>query len=99
MQQESRILIGNLDTDAEEAQVRDVFTGREEQVSSVEMPKHPKTGRSMGYAFVEMLNTAVAQLAIDELSGHSINGSKINMSLVESKIIHRKKKWYQFGSA
>jgi cold-inducible RNA-binding protein len=95
MHQARKILIGNLSTDAEEEQIRGVFSEHSAQVSAVSMPKHPKTGLSLGYAFVEMRNLIDAREAVSALQGKSINGRKLTMSLVDA--IKKAPKWYQFG--
>lgn len=92
----SKILIGNLSTEALEDHIREVFTGTAGQVSAVNIPTDPRTGKCRGYAFVEMNTDAEAQKAVDDLNGHSINGRKIAMSLVEGK--PTKRKWYQFNA-
>jgi cold-inducible RNA-binding protein len=93
----SKILIGNLSTDAEEDQIRVVFTGTAGVVSAVSIPKDPKTGKSRGYGFVEMSSDAEAEQAVQDLNGQTINGRKIAMSLVESTNKKKTRKWYQFG--
>ncbi len=96
MQQDIRILIGNLSTDVEEQQIRDVFTGTPGTVSAVSIPRDPKTGKSRGFAFVDMLNNLDAERAVSDLNGQNVNGRTINMSLVPFKKPQRK--WYHFGA-
>ncbi len=96
MSSNSKILIGNLSTEAKEDQIREVFTGTAGTVSVVDIPTDPRTGKCRGYAFVVMITDAEAQKAVDDLNGHSINGRKIAMSLVEGK--PTKRKWYQFNA-
>jgi RNA recognition motif-containing protein len=92
----SKILLGNLSTDAIEDQIREVFSATTGSVCAVSIPTDPRTGKGRGYAFVEMNTDAEAQKAVDDLNGHSINGRKIAMSLVEGK--PTKRKWYQFNA-
>ncbi len=91
-----KILIGNLATESREEQIRDVFTGTAGTVSLVDIQTDPRTGKCRGYAFVEMVTDAEAQKAVDDLNGHSIDGRKLAMSLVEGK--PTKRKWYQFNA-
>ena len=95
MQQDIRILIGNLSTDVVEEQIRDCFMGTAGQVNAVSIPRDPRTGKARGFAFVDMRNHLEAEQAVADLNGHCINGRAVNMSLTEPKQVQRK--WYQFG--
>ncbi|MBZ0185376.1 MAG: RNA-binding protein [Candidatus Obscuribacterales bacterium] len=91
-----KILIGNLAVDANEEQIRHFFTGTSGAIGTVDIAKDTKTGRCLGYAFVEMSTEDEAQQAINDLSGMDIVGRRMTLSLVET--IARQRKWYEFGS-
>jgi len=73
------IFVGNLDFGATEATVRSWFEeyGAVERVSIV---TDRDTGRSRGFAFVEMTNADEADRAINSLNGASVNGRALNVN-------------------
>ncbi len=73
------IFVGNLDFGATEASVRSWFEeyGAVERVSIV---TDRDTGRSRGFAFVEMTNADEADRAINSLNGASVNGRALNVN-------------------
>jgi|694.fasta_scaffold116290_4 RNA recognition motif-containing protein len=95
MTKEAKILIGNVSMDAQEEQICELFLKTSGKVKSLSIPKDPKTHKGRGFAFVEMNSVLEAQEAISDLSGQSINGRMLSMSLVEPK--QGGKKWYQIG--
>ena len=93
MTKEATILIGNLSTDTQEEQIRELFLRTSGKLKSLSIPKDPRTEKGRGFAFVVMNSVLEAQEALSDLTGQSINGRKLSMSLVESKRVE--KKWYQ----
>ena len=73
------IFVGNLDFGATEASVRSWFEeyGTVDRVSIV---TDRDTGRSRGFAFVEMGNADEADRAINGLNGASVNGRALNVN-------------------
>ncbi len=73
------IFVGNLDFGATEANVRSWFEeyGAVERVSIV---TDRDTGRSRGFAFVEMSNPDEADRAINALNGAAVNGRALNVN-------------------
>ena len=73
------IFVGNLDFGATEASVRSWF---EEYgtVGRVQIITDRDTGRSRGFAFVEMADAAEADRAIEGLNGASVNGRALNVN-------------------
>ena len=67
------IYIGNLNYRVKEADLRQVM---EEYgtVESVKIIKDRETGKSKGFAFIEMNNDAQAKQAIEELNGSEFEG-------------------------
>ena len=73
------IFVGNLDFGATEEAVRALFEpfGSVERVNIV---TDRETGRSRGFAFVEMANDAEGDRAIASLNGKSLGGRALNIN-------------------
>jgi cold-inducible RNA-binding protein len=78
------IFVGNLDFGATEAAVRSWF---EEYgtVDRVQIITDRDTGRSRGFAFVEMADAAEADRAIESLNGASVNGRSLNVNVARPR--------------
>jgi RNA recognition motif-containing protein len=74
-----KLYVGNLGFDVTNQELQDEFTtiGACESVSVI---TERDTGRSRGFAFVEMTTDADAQKAIQELNGREIKGRAIRVS-------------------
>ena len=72
------IFVGNLDFSASESAIRSLFEqyGNVERVSVV---TDRETGRSRGFAFVEMTDAAEADRAITSLNGTDLDGRTLNI--------------------
>src|SRR2546430_2330834 len=70
----NRLFVGNLPFDATESQVRDLIAGGGRTVHSVKIVSDKETGRSRGFAFVDVEDDAQAQSAITDLNGKDFNG-------------------------
>src|SRR5258706_16258094 len=70
----NRLFVGNLPFDVTEAQVRDLIAGGGRTVQSVKIVTDKETGRSRGFAFVDVEDDAQAQSAITELNGKDFGG-------------------------
>ena len=70
----NRLFVGNLPFDATESQVRDLIAGGGRTVHSVKIVTDKETGRSRGFAFVDVEDDAQAQSAITDLNGKDFNG-------------------------
>ncbi len=79
-----KIFVGNLDFGATEDALRTLFEayGTVERVSVV---TDRDTGRSRGFAFVEMADSAEADRAIDALNGTNMGGRAINVNEARPK--------------
>jgi cold-inducible RNA-binding protein len=82
------IFVGNLDFGATEASIRSWFEeyGAVERVSVV---TDRDTGRSRGFAFVEMTNAEEADRAINALNGASVGGRALNVNEARPKTENR----------
>ena len=67
------ICVGNLNYKVREGDIQQVLE-EYAPVSSVKLIKDRETGRSKGFAFVEMENEAAAKQAIEELNGAEYEG-------------------------
>ena len=79
------IFVGNLDFAATEDSIRSLFQpyGAIERVS---VATDRDTGRSRGFAFVEMTDPAEADRAIEALNGADLAGRSLNVNEARPKI-------------
>jgi len=73
------IYVGNLSFDATEADVENAF-GEFGDVQSVNIIKDRDTGRSRGFAFVEMRDNQAGQEAIEGLNEQQIAGRNVTVN-------------------
>jgi cold-inducible RNA-binding protein len=79
------IFVGNLDFGATESSIRSLFEtyGSVERVNLI---TDRDTGRSRGFAFVEMTDAAEADRAIAALNGANVNGRSLNVNEARPKV-------------
>jgi RNA recognition motif-containing protein len=75
----TNIYVGNLAYRATEQEIRDAFS-RFGQVVSVQIIKDRDTGRSRGFAFVEMPDADAAREAIKQLDSTEIGGRQVKIN-------------------
>ncbi len=80
----TRLFVGNLSYQTTEEELRQLFSGVA-NVSSVSLISERDSGRSKGFAFVEMATPEDAQKAIDELNGKSLGGRTIRVDLARPR--------------
>jgi RNA recognition motif-containing protein len=73
-----RLYVGNLSYFTTEAALSELF-GAVGDVASVNIITDRMTGRSKGFAFVEMAEESTAKEAIDQLSGKAVDGRNIRV--------------------
>jgi len=78
------IFVGNLDFGATDDQVRTLFEAYG-TVDRVSIKTDRETGRSRGFAFVEMSNEAEAERAIAALNGTNLGGRALNINEARPK--------------
>lgn len=78
------IFVGSLPFKLEESELREVFEEYGE-VTSVKIITDKFSGRSRGFAFVEMPDDEQAQKAIEELDGAEVDGRTIVVNKSEDK--------------
>ena len=82
-----KLYVGNLSYQTEAAELQQLF----EQVGTVEAVKVMKdmaTGRSRGFAFVEMGSDDEAAIAISELNAHQFEGRNLTVNEARPKTEH-----------
>jgi cold-inducible RNA-binding protein len=78
------IFVGNLDFAATEASIRSLFE-RYGTVERVNLVTDRDTGRSRGFAFVEMTDSSEADRAITALNGTDLDGRALNVNEARPK--------------
>ena len=78
------IFVGNLSFSSTEESLRSLFE-RYGAVTSARIMTDRETGRSHGFAFVEMENETEADQAISALNGSSLDGRSINVNEARPK--------------
>jgi cold-inducible RNA-binding protein len=78
------IFVGNLDFGATEASIRSLFEPYW-SVDRVNLVTDRDTGRSRGFAFVEMTDASEGERAITGLNGHNLDGRAINVNEARPK--------------
>jgi len=74
-----RLYIGNLAYSTTDDQLKGFFTGY--SVESTSIPTHPRTGRAVGYAFVDLTTKEEADRAISELNGKEFLERTVSVQL------------------
>jgi cold-inducible RNA-binding protein len=78
------IFVGNLDFGATESSIRSLFE-QYGTVDRVNVVTDRDTGRSRGFAFVEMSDSAQAERAIASLNGYQLDGRSLNVNEARPK--------------
>jgi RNA recognition motif-containing protein len=74
-----RIFVGNVSFSTSEFDLEELF-GRYGRVSSTRIATDRVTGRSRGFGFVDMPDTAEAQAAIEALHGSTFGGRPLTVN-------------------
>ncbi|MFN8845955.1 MAG: RNA recognition motif domain-containing protein [Bdellovibrionales bacterium] len=74
-----KLYIGNLSYSVDSAQLTDLF-GQVGTVDSSNVIMDRETGRSKGFAFVEMADSSAAEAAIERFNGSDLSGRAMNVS-------------------
>lgn len=82
--EEHRLFVGNLSFDATEEELRNAFS-RHGEVSRVNLVTDRDTGRSRGFAFVEMQSGQDARRAIADLNDTNLGGRQIQVSVAKPR--------------
>ena len=79
-----KLYVGNLDYATTESTLTELF-GAVGEVLSVNLITDRMTGRSRGFAFVEMAESNAAQQAINELNGKAVGERQIKVAEARPK--------------
>jgi RNA recognition motif-containing protein len=91
-----KLYVGNLSYHTTEATLSDLFGGIGEVVS-VNLITDRMTGRSRGFAFVEMAEDSAAQQAIAELDGKTVDERDIKVAEARPKRPRRERDSWDRG--
>ena len=75
-----RLYIGNLAYGVTEQELRDVFAEGGGTITDIKVILDRETGRSRGFAFVEMSSDAEAAQAVETVNGREVQGRAISVS-------------------
>lgn len=79
-----KLYVGNLPYEASEAQLEEIFA-RSGTVDTVRVMRDMASGRSRGFAFVEMSTDDEAQSAVTQLNGHQLDGRALTVNEARPK--------------
>lgn len=80
-----RLYVGNLAFETTEATLTSAFEQAGRKVSSVSIVNDRDTGRSRGFAFVELASDSDAQAAIKALDGTEVDGRTLRVNEAEER--------------
>jgi cold-inducible RNA-binding protein len=86
----TKLYVGNLAPETTEEDLRWLFS-KKGQVVAVTLIKDKATGKSRGFAYVEMISTGDAGKAVSEYNGYELNHSKIKVSPANPEEQHQRK--------
>jgi len=75
----TKLYVGNLSYEVTEEQLKELFSGAG-SVVSVDLITDRQSGRSKGFAFVEMGSDDAAKAAIEKLNNTDFEGRKLNVN-------------------
>jgi len=76
----TKLYVGNLNYNTTEASLREAFGRNGREVTSVSIIMDRETGRSRGFAFVEMATAEAATTALAELDGQDLAGRMLRIN-------------------
>jgi cold-inducible RNA-binding protein len=74
-----KLYVGNLSFQTSSEDLQQLFS-QAGTVESVSIIEDRETGRSRGFAFVEMASTEEGNAAIQQLNGHDVGGRTLNVN-------------------
>ncbi|MCR9243541.1 MAG: RNA-binding protein [bacterium] len=81
----ARLYVGNLSFQTTEDSLRSEFEQDSRQVKEVKLMLDRDTGRSRGFAFVEMATEAEAQAAIEAMNGVILDGRELRVNEAQER--------------
>lgn len=79
-----KLYVGNLPYNSTEDDLRELFS-QAGDVASVALIRHRDTGRSRGFAFVEMATQVEAEKAITMFNGHMLDDREIVVNIARPR--------------
>lgn len=76
----TKLYVGNLNYNTTEDSLKEAFSANGREVASVSIIMDRETGRSRGFAFVEMATAEGAQQALQELDGADLDGRTLRIN-------------------
>jgi RNA recognition motif-containing protein len=80
----SRLFVGNLSFNTTEEAIREAFAEFGE-IAEAKLVTERETGRSRGFAFVEMTSPDAANKAIQEMNGALLDGRPLRVNIAEER--------------
>ena len=80
MANEAKLFVGGVSWDSTEDSIKSAFS-QAGTVVSVRIITDKRTGKSKGYAFVEMSSPAEAQKAVEMFNGQAIDGRTVTVNV------------------
>lgn len=80
-----KLFVGNLPYTTTEDALREIFSGDGRNVSRVTIVTDRDTGRSRGFAFVEMATDEEAQASVTALNGKDFDGRQLRVDIAHDK--------------
>ena len=81
----TRLYVGNLSYQTNEASLREVFEQEGRKVSEIKIVTDRETGQPRGFAFVEMASPADAEAAIASLNGRELDGRTLKVNEAQER--------------
>lgn len=79
-----KLFVGSLPWGVDDAQLAQIFS-QAGTVTSAQVVKDRDTGRSRGFAFVEMSTEEEAKAAVEKLNGLDVDGRKIVVNIARPR--------------
>ncbi|MBN1566266.1 MAG: RNA-binding protein [Acidobacteria bacterium] len=76
----NKLFIGNLPFNATDAELTDLFAAAGILIANVKVMRDQETGRSRGFAFVELAPEADMESAINQLNGKMLGGRALTVN-------------------
>jgi RNA recognition motif-containing protein len=94
---ETKLYVGNLSYATTEDDLRQLFS-QSGSVASVELIKDRDTGRSKGFAFIEMGNQSESEKAISTFNSYTLDNRQIKVSIARPREERPHGGWYADSS-
>ena len=86
----AKLFVGNLSSDTTSEEIRELFSNAG-AVESCQLISDRETGRSKGFAFVEMNSIEAANAAKEKFNGQDLHGKALNVNEAKPKTEWRNK--------